>query len=105
MKKPVIATNVGGNQEMMKDEVTGFLVEKGNENEIIEKIQALVHNDESINKTFKDFRDLQIEWHDIGMVSQKSLNSLWETYNYHVEKFYDYIKINKETILEVTLED
>jgi len=42
MKKPVIATDVGGNPEMMKDGVTGFLVQKGNENEIIEKISLLL---------------------------------------------------------------
>ncbi|MCF8379986.1 MAG: DUF349 domain-containing protein [Bacteroidales bacterium] len=64
--------------------------------EIIEKIKELVHNDESINKTFKDFSDLQKEWHDVGLVPQKDLKTLWENYNYHVEKFYDYIKINKE---------
>ena len=30
MKKPVIATNVGGIPELMIDEKTGFLTEKGN---------------------------------------------------------------------------
>ena len=64
--------------------------------EIIERIKALVHNDESINKTFQEFRDLQRDWFDIGLVPQKDLKSLWETYHYHVEKFYDYIKINNE---------
>lgn len=64
--------------------------------EIIEKIKGLVHNDESLNKTFNDFRDLQRDWYDIGMVPQKDLKSMWENFHYHVEKFYDYVKINKE---------
>jgi glycosyltransferase involved in cell wall biosynthesis len=42
MKRPVIATDVGGNPEMMKDGVTGFLVEKGNHKQLIEKIKLLL---------------------------------------------------------------
>jgi hypothetical protein len=63
---------------------------------IIDEIKELVHRDESINKTFQEFRDLQRRWHEIGIVPQGELKDLWETYHYHVEKFYDYIKINKE---------
>ena len=63
---------------------------------IIDEIGDLVNRDESINKTFQEFRELQKRWHDIGIVPQQSLKDLWETYHYHVEKFYDYIKINKE---------
>jgi glycosyltransferase involved in cell wall biosynthesis len=44
MKKPVIATNVGGIPELMKDKETGFLVEKGNVNQLIEKITLLLEN-------------------------------------------------------------
>lgn len=44
MKKPVIATNVGGIPELMKDQETGFLVEKGNAEQIIEKITILLNN-------------------------------------------------------------
>ena len=64
--------------------------------EIIDKIKDLVNREESINKTFQEFRDLQSEWHAIGMVPQSALKNLWETYNHNVELFYDYIKINKE---------
>jgi len=64
--------------------------------EVIEKIKDLVNRKESINKTFQEFRELQKEWRSIGLVPQSSLKDLWDNYNYHVEKFYDYIKINKE---------
>ncbi len=63
---------------------------------VIEKIKDLINRKESINKTFQDFRELQKEWRTIGLVPQQNLKDLWETYNHHVEKFYDYIKINKE---------
>ncbi|MFN8239489.1 MAG: DUF349 domain-containing protein [Bacteroidales bacterium] len=64
--------------------------------DIIEKIKELVNREESINKTFQDFRNLQNEWHGIGVVPQNSLKDLWENYHHSVEMFYDYIKINKE---------
>ena len=64
--------------------------------EIIDKIKDLVNREESINKTFHEFRALQNEWHTTGVVPQASLKDLWENYHHNVEIFYDYIKINKE---------
>jgi hypothetical protein len=64
--------------------------------EIIDKIKDLVNREESINKTFHDFRLLQNEWHSIGVVPQTALKDIWENYHHYVEIFYDYIKINKE---------
>jgi K+/H+ antiporter YhaU regulatory subunit KhtT len=64
--------------------------------DIIDKIKDLVNREESINKTFHDFRTLQNDWHTIGVVPQASLKDLWENYHHSVEVFYDYIKINKE---------
>ena len=64
--------------------------------EIIDKIKELVNREESINKTFHEFRSLQNEWHSIGIVPQTSLKDIWENYHHYVEIFYDYIKINKE---------
>ncbi len=64
--------------------------------DIIDKIKELVNREESINKTFHEFRSLQNEWHSIGVVPQNALKDLWENYHHHVEIFYDYIKINKE---------
>ncbi|WP_045032966.1 DUF349 domain-containing protein [Draconibacterium sediminis] len=64
--------------------------------EVIEKIKGLINNEESINKTFNEFRDLQREWREIGLVPQSKMKNLWDTYHFHVENFYDYIKINRE---------
>ena len=44
MEKPVIATNVGGIPELMKDGETGFLIEKNNSNELFEKLSMLLDN-------------------------------------------------------------
>lgn len=63
---------------------------------IIEELKALVQKEESLDKTFQEFRDLQDRWRNTGLVPQAQLNGLLETYHHHVENFYNYIKINKE---------
>ena len=50
MKKPVVATNVGGNQEMMLDGKTGFLVEQGNHEQLIDKFSLLLEDKELAKK-------------------------------------------------------
>lgn len=50
MKRPVLATKVGGIPELMKDKETGYLIEKGDANEWIKKISLLI-NDESKRKS------------------------------------------------------
>ncbi|MCF8363655.1 MAG: DUF349 domain-containing protein [Prolixibacteraceae bacterium] len=64
--------------------------------EIIEEIKNLVNREESINKTFQEFKSLQQQWHDVGLVPQAAMKDMWENYHHHVENFYDYIKINRE---------
>ena len=63
---------------------------------IIEELKALVNSDETLNHTFTRFRELQQRWKEIGPVPQQQVKDLWETYNLHVENFYNFIKINKE---------
>ena len=63
---------------------------------IIEELKALVNSDETLNHTFTRFRELQQRWKETGPVPQQQVKDLWETYNLHVENFYNFIKINKE---------
>jgi len=63
---------------------------------IIEHIKVLCDGKESLNQTFNEFKELQKRWKEIGPVPQNDVKNLWETYHYHVEKFYDFININKE---------
>lgn len=64
--------------------------------EIIEELKALISSEETLNVTFNRFRELQARWKAVGPVPQAKVNDLWETYNLHVERFYDFVKINKE---------
>jgi uncharacterized protein YkvS len=65
MKKPVVATNVGGIPELMKNGETGFLVEKGNANQLIEKLTILLNdNDKARNmgELGKKFIETKFSW-------------------------------------------
>ena len=65
---PVIATNVGGIPELMKDGETGFLVTKNNPEELAEKISILVNDNkksESMSKKGKDFVSTNFNWDKI----------------------------------------
>jgi glycosyltransferase involved in cell wall biosynthesis len=44
MEKPVIGTNVGGIPELMKDGETGLLVDKGDSDDLFEKLSMLLNN-------------------------------------------------------------
>ena len=57
MKKPVVVTNVGGNQEMMVDGKTGFLVEKGNDTQLIEKLRLLFEDVDMAKKMGSEGRE------------------------------------------------
>ena len=50
MKKPVVATNVGGDPEMMVDGKTGFLVEQGNYEQLIKKLRLLLEDGDLAKK-------------------------------------------------------
>jgi hypothetical protein len=63
---------------------------------IIDEIKSLINSEESLNNTFQEFNDLQDRWRKIGQVPQNRVKDLWENYHYHVELFYDYVKINRE---------
>ena len=49
MQKPVVATNVGGIPELMRNNETGFLTKKGDHDELFKKLEILI-NDEKISQ-------------------------------------------------------
>lgn len=63
---------------------------------IIEEIKSLVESQDNFNDVYGKFRDLQKRWRELGPVPQARVNDLYENYNFAVEQFYDFLKINKE---------
>ncbi len=64
--------------------------------EILEKLKALISSEDSLKKTYDEFRELQAEWKKVGMVPSGEVSNLWQSYHFLVEKFFDKVKINKE---------
>jgi len=64
--------------------------------EILEKLKDLINSEETLKKTYDEFRALQSEWKEIGMVPSGEVSNLWQSYHFLVEKFFDKVKINKE---------
>jgi len=65
MEKPVIATDVGGDKEMMVDGKTGFLVKEGSSNDIIEKLTRLLEDkqmSENMGKEGAKFVKEKFNW-------------------------------------------
>ena len=63
---------------------------------IIEELKALVNVEEDINTTYKNFKDLQERWRNAGPVPRTNYNDVWRTYHHHIERFYDFLHLNRE---------
>ncbi len=64
--------------------------------EILEELKQLIASEETLKKTYDEFRRLQEKWKEIGVVPANELNNLWQNYHFLVEKFFDKVRINKE---------
>ncbi len=64
--------------------------------QIIEEIDELAKEKESLKTTFEKFRLLQEKWKNTGHVPITENNHLWQSYNHHIELFYDFIKLNND---------
>ncbi len=64
--------------------------------DILDELKELINSEETLKKTYDEFRNLQEKWKEIGLVPANELNNLWQNYHFLVEKFFDKVRINKE---------
>ena len=76
MRKPVIATDVGGNSEMMINGKTGFLVEKGNDEQLIEKLRLLLENVDMTKKMGNEGRKFIEETFNWEIVTKNFIKTI-----------------------------
>ena len=63
---------------------------------IIEEIKNLINIEQNINTIYKSFRALQESWYNTGPIPRADNQNIWETYKHHVERFYDFLHLNRE---------
>ncbi|QLH05757.1 glycosyltransferase family 4 protein [Nitrosopumilus ureiphilus] len=74
MEKPVIATDTGGISEMMQDNETGFLVEEGNANDLIDKISILLNDKKLALQMGKSGRQFVIKTFSWDVIAKRFLD-------------------------------
>jgi len=74
----------------------GFKDNLTKRNEIIEEIKGLLSVEEDINTTYKHFKELQQSWRNAGSIPRDKYNTVWNTYHHHVERFYDFLHLNRD---------
>ena len=79
MKKPVIATNVGGIPELMIDKKTGFLIEKGNSKELVKKIEEMLNEPKKIEEMGIQGRKFVEENFSWKIITEKFIDNLKKT--------------------------
>ena len=67
--------------------------------DLLESLRQMINSNESLNKIYNEFKELQTSWREIGLVPQNQVTTLWDNYNFLVEKFFDKVKINKELMM------
>ncbi|GGI57139.1 DUF349 domain-containing protein [Winogradskyella haliclonae] len=63
---------------------------------IIEEIKGLVGVEENMGETYKHFKELQEKWRNAGPIPRDKYNNAWNTYHHHVERFYDFLHLNRD---------
>ena len=63
---------------------------------IIEDLKALIDEQGDMKDAFPKFREIQNRWRETGPVPQQNYRDINDTYQLHVEKFYDLVQINRE---------
>jgi hypothetical protein len=64
--------------------------------QIIEEIKGLLNVEENINSTYKHFKELQESWRNAGPIPRDRYNNVWNNYHHHVERFYDFLHLNRD---------
>lgn len=65
-------------------------------NEILQQMKNILQKEEDMSKAFNEFHDLQAKWRNIGPVPTQNVNDLWMTYKLYSDRFYEFIRLNRE---------
>ena len=80
------------NEDLEKQKVENLAKKQA----ILEELKEIIASDDSLKKTYDDFRGLQDRWKEIGPVPAAENSNLWNNYHFLVEKFFDKVRIGRE---------
>lgn len=80
------------NEDMEKQKVENLAKKQS----ILEELKEIIASDDTLKKTYDDFRALQDRWKEIGPVPPAENSNLWNNYHFLVEKFFDKVRIGRE---------
>lgn len=63
---------------------------------IIEELKNMIGSGESMTTSFKQFKELQERWKNAGSVPRNDYNTVWNNYHHHIERFYDFLHLDRE---------
>lgn len=64
--------------------------------ELIERLKNIIQNEENLQRAFTAFHEIQETWRNTGNVPFNEAQDLQLSYRHLTDKFYEYIKINRE---------
>ena len=80
------------NEDMEKQKVENLAKKQS----ILDELKEIIASDDTLKKTYDDFRALQDRWKEIGPVPPAENSNLWNNYHFLVEKFFDKVRIGRE---------
>ncbi len=80
------------NEELEKQKLDNLETKK----QILEELKVLIASEETLKKTYDEFRTLQERWNTSGQVPATEATNMWSNYHFYVEQFYNKVKINRE---------
>lgn len=63
---------------------------------LLEELRILLDSEKTLKEIYDEFNNIQDKWKEVGNVPHAEVNSLWESYRFLIDKFYEKVKINRE---------
>ena len=79
--------------EKQQEELQKHLEEKET---IIARVKEMNVSADVADKSYKEFKDLQARWKELGEVPAERQAEVWKAYQLQVETYYDLLRLNKE---------
>ena len=64
--------------------------------EILNSLKSLIQHEDNMQKAYTEFNELQNKWRSVGSVPPANVRDLQMNYKLYVDRFYDFVKINRE---------